>query len=102
MTSAYIYCADGPTPQVREAQLAQYNFILIVGEKEREAGGVNVRTRDNEVIRPPSFYDRVLPTASMLGAPPEGFDFGGAFFGGSFWALYLAERLGGEAEVEFV
>lgn len=36
-------------PQVREAQLAQYNYILVVGEAEREARTVNVRTRDNIV-----------------------------------------------------
>ena len=35
--------------QVREGQLAQYNFILVVGEKEEAAGAVNVRTRENEV-----------------------------------------------------
>jgi threonyl-tRNA synthetase len=29
--------------------LAQYNFILVVGEQEAAAGTVNVRTRDNEV-----------------------------------------------------
>merc|ERR1719284_402358 len=34
---------------VREAQLAQFNFILVVGEKEAQDGTVNVRTRDNEV-----------------------------------------------------
>ncbi|XP_069796581.1 threonine--tRNA ligase 1, cytoplasmic-like isoform X3 [Narcine bancroftii] len=32
--------------KIRNAQLAQYNFILIVGEKERLSGTVNVRTRD--------------------------------------------------------
>lgn len=35
--------------QVREAQLAQYNYILVVGEEEKKAGTVNVRTRDNQV-----------------------------------------------------
>ncbi|GAB4814792.1 hypothetical protein N2152v2_001838 [Parachlorella kessleri] len=35
--------------KVREAQLAQYNYILVVGEAEKEAGTVNVRTRDNHV-----------------------------------------------------
>lgn len=35
--------------KVREAQLSQYNFILVVGEQEASAGTVNVRTRDNEV-----------------------------------------------------
>ena len=31
--------------KVREAAMAQYNYILIVGEKEQEAGTVNVRLR---------------------------------------------------------
>jgi len=35
--------------KVRNAQLAQYNFILVVGEKERDSQTVNVRTRDNKV-----------------------------------------------------
>jgi len=35
--------------KVREAQVAQYNFILVVGEKEAEALSVNIRTRENEV-----------------------------------------------------
>jgi len=34
--------------KVREAQLAQWNFILSVGEKEMAAGTVDVRTRDNK------------------------------------------------------
>ena len=35
--------------KIRNAQLAQYNFILVVGEKEKTAGTANVRTRDNKV-----------------------------------------------------
>lgn len=35
--------------QVRDGQLAQYNFILVVGAQEVEERSVNVRTRDNEV-----------------------------------------------------
>lgn len=35
--------------KIREAQLAQYNYILVTGEKEQRDGTVNVRTRDNEV-----------------------------------------------------
>merc|ERR1712216_384606 len=35
--------------KIRESQLAQYNFILVVGEKELTEGTVNIRTRDNEV-----------------------------------------------------
>eukprot|EP00164_Ancoracysta_twista_P005538 GFYU01007596.1.p1 GENE.GFYU01007596.1~~GFYU01007596.1.p1 ORF type:complete len:734 (-),score=272.81 GFYU01007596.1:489-2657(-) len=35
--------------KVREAQLAQYNYILVVGDDEKEKKVVNVRTRDNVV-----------------------------------------------------
>ena len=37
------------TGEKREAQLSQYNFILVVGAQEVENGTVNVRTRDNTV-----------------------------------------------------
>lgn len=42
---------DGDTmnKKIRNAQLAQFNFILVVGEKERSSNTVNVRTRDNKV-----------------------------------------------------
>eukprot|EP01122_Echinamoeba_exundans_P016199 TRINITY_DN8139_c0_g1_i1.p1 TRINITY_DN8139_c0_g1~~TRINITY_DN8139_c0_g1_i1.p1 ORF type:complete len:760 (+),score=99.11 TRINITY_DN8139_c0_g1_i1:49-2328(+) len=35
--------------KIREAQVAQYNFILVVGAKEKETNTINVRTRDNTV-----------------------------------------------------
>lgn len=35
--------------KIRNAQLDQYNFILVVGEREKTSGTVNVRTRDNKV-----------------------------------------------------
>uniref|UniRef100_A0A3P9I9E9 threonine--tRNA ligase n=1 Tax=Oryzias latipes TaxID=8090 RepID=A0A3P9I9E9_ORYLA len=35
--------------KIRNAQLSQYNFILVVGEKEMTSNTVNVRTRDNKV-----------------------------------------------------
>ena len=35
--------------KVREAQLEQWNYILVVGEGEKTNGTVNVRTRDNVV-----------------------------------------------------
>jgi len=34
---------------VREGQLAQFNYILVVGEKEKADGTVNVRLRNNTV-----------------------------------------------------
>jgi len=35
--------------KVREAQLEQFNYILVCGASEEENGTVNVRTRDNKV-----------------------------------------------------
>ena len=35
--------------KIRNAQVLQYNFILVVGAKEQETQSVNVRTRDVEV-----------------------------------------------------
>eukprot|EP00850_Spirogloea_muscicola_P015221 SM000115S23900 [mRNA] locus=s115:145837:152114:+ [translate_table: standard] len=35
--------------KVREAQLAQFNYILVLGKEEEDDGTVNVRTRDNVV-----------------------------------------------------
>ena len=35
--------------KVRNAQVAQYNFQLVVGEAEVNNGSVNIRTRDNNV-----------------------------------------------------
>ncbi|KAG1680539.1 Threonine--tRNA ligase, cytoplasmic [Nymphon striatum] len=40
---------DTMNKKIRNAQLAQYNFILVVGEKEQNSNTVNVRTRDNKV-----------------------------------------------------
>nr|XP_006811408.1 PREDICTED: threonine--tRNA ligase, cytoplasmic-like [Saccoglossus kowalevskii] len=40
---------DTMNKKIRNAQLAQYNFILVVGEKEKTNKTVNVRTRDNKV-----------------------------------------------------
>jgi len=42
---------DGSTmnKKVRNAQLAQYNFIFVVGDKEMTNRTVNIRTRDNKV-----------------------------------------------------
>jgi threonyl-tRNA synthetase len=34
--------------KIREAQLAQYNYILVVGEEEERSSSVDVRTRDNK------------------------------------------------------
>lgn len=46
--------------KVREAQVAQYNFILVVGAKEEEMKTVNIRTRDNEVQGESSIPDLIM------------------------------------------
>lgn len=40
---------DTMNKKIRNAQLSQHNFILVVGEKEQSNGTVNIRTRDNKV-----------------------------------------------------
>ncbi|OWY90420.1 Threonine-tRNA ligase, partial [Phytophthora megakarya] len=35
--------------KIREGQMAHYNFILVVGAKEKETRSVNIRPRDNKV-----------------------------------------------------
>jgi len=40
---------DTMNKKVRNAQIAQFNFIFVVGEKEQANRTVNVRTRDNKV-----------------------------------------------------
>uniref|UniRef100_H3G612 threonine--tRNA ligase n=1 Tax=Phytophthora ramorum TaxID=164328 RepID=H3G612_PHYRM len=48
----YVDVQDGSktlNKRVREAQVAGYNYILVVGDKEQAAQEVNIRTRDNQV-----------------------------------------------------
>ncbi|XP_045461796.1 threonine--tRNA ligase 1, cytoplasmic isoform X1 [Harmonia axyridis] len=40
---------DTLNKKIRNAQLAQFNYILVVGEKEKSNGTANVRTRSNAV-----------------------------------------------------
>jgi threonyl-tRNA synthetase len=40
---------DTLNKRIRNAQLEQFNFILVVGQAERDHCTVNVRTRDNQV-----------------------------------------------------
>ncbi|XP_059479613.1 threonine--tRNA ligase 1, cytoplasmic isoform X4 [Neocloeon triangulifer] len=49
MCDADTDAGDLMNKKIRNAQLAQYNFILVVGEREKTARTVNVRTRDNKV-----------------------------------------------------
>lgn len=42
-------CGDTLNKRIRNAQVAQFNFILVIGAKEMSNGTVNVRTRDNAV-----------------------------------------------------
>lgn len=49
MVEADLDAGDTMNKKIRNAQLAQFNFILVVGEKERSSNTVNVRTRDNKI-----------------------------------------------------
>lgn len=49
MAEADLDDGDTMNKKIRNAQLGHYNFILVVGEKERAGNTVNVRTRDNKV-----------------------------------------------------
>ncbi|KAL5276775.1 TARS family protein [Megaselia abdita] len=49
MVEADLDAGDTMNKKIRNAQLAQFNFILVVGEKEKNSNTVNVRTRDNKV-----------------------------------------------------
>lgn len=40
--------SDTMNRKIRNAQLAQFNFILVIGAQERDNATVNVRTRDNK------------------------------------------------------
>ncbi len=42
--------SESISKKVRDAQLAQYNYILTIGDKEVENNTINVRTRNNEVL----------------------------------------------------
>lgn len=41
---------DRLNKMIRQAQLQQYNFIFVVGQKEMDEGTVNVRTRQGKVL----------------------------------------------------
>ncbi|GAB0094486.1 Threonyl-tRNA synthetase [Sergentomyia squamirostris] len=49
MSEADLDDGDTMNKKIRNAQLAQFNFILVVGEKEKSSNTVNIRTRDNKV-----------------------------------------------------
>ncbi|XP_076046802.1 threonine--tRNA ligase isoform X2 [Oratosquilla oratoria] len=64
---AEVDCDPGDTmnKKIRNAQLDQFNFIFVVGEKEKTNGTVNVRTRDNKVHGEHS-VDAVLGKLALL------------------------------------
>jgi threonyl-tRNA synthetase len=52
--------------KIREAQLAQYNYILVVGAKEQDEKSVNVRTRDNQVHGTKKLADVLQEMAQLV------------------------------------
>lgn len=63
MAEADVDAGDTMNKKIRNAQLAQFNFILVVGEKERTGNTVNVRTRDNIVHGEVSVSDLIVKFA---------------------------------------
>lgn len=67
--------------KVREAEIARYNYILVVGAKEAEDNTVNVRTRGMYTAGVMSLGDfldgiskeRASKSKEPAFAPPEGF-----------------------------
>lgn len=51
--------ADTFNAKIRQAQLHQYNFILVLGEREINNGTVNIRTRSEEIIGEKSIAEAV-------------------------------------------
>ncbi|XP_064390346.1 threonine--tRNA ligase 1, cytoplasmic-like [Halichondria panicea] len=51
--------------KIRNAQLAQYNYLLVVGDKERTNKTANIRTRDNQVLGEMAL-DVLIPKLSQL------------------------------------
>lgn len=49
MVECDLDAGDTLNKKIRNAQLAQYNFILVVGDKEKTSSTINIRTRDNVV-----------------------------------------------------
>lgn len=56
---------DTMNKKIRNAQLEQYNFIFVVGEKEKENNTVNVRTRDNKVHGEHSIGDVIKKLSAL-------------------------------------
>ncbi|CAH1164249.1 unnamed protein product [Phaedon cochleariae] len=65
MAEMDIDAGDTMNKKIRNAQLAQFNYILVVGEKERSSNTVNVRTRDN-VVHGEYSVDTVIEKLSKL------------------------------------
>lgn len=57
---------DTLNKKVRNAQLAQFNYILVVGEREQSSGTVNIRTRDNKVHGEKSVEDLITHFNTLL------------------------------------
>ncbi len=53
---------------MREGQVNQYNFILVVGQAEMDGSSVNVRTRDNEVQGVKSLSELIAHFQSLVDA----------------------------------
>ncbi|XP_055642337.1 threonine--tRNA ligase 1, cytoplasmic isoform X2 [Toxorhynchites rutilus septentrionalis] len=74
MAEADLDAGDTMNKKIRNAQLAQFNFILVVGEKERSSETVNVRTRDNKVHGEVSIDDLIVKLRKLSDEYAKGED----------------------------
>ncbi len=61
--------SESVSKKVRDAQLQQYNYILVVGDKEEKETSVAVRTRDNKVegtVKIDKFLSRLLDEITSM------------------------------------
>jgi len=56
---------DTMNKKIRNAQIGQWNFIFVVGEKEKTHGTLNVRTRDNKVHGEHSIEDVITKLKAL-------------------------------------
>ena len=52
--------------RIRNAQVEQWNFILVVGDKEKENGTVAVRTRDTQEMSANIYYYQKIYLEPMV------------------------------------
>lgn len=56
---------DSLKQQIKDAQLQQFNFIFVVGQKEQDTNTVNIRSRNNKILGTYSHIDAMCRLVAM-------------------------------------